>query len=373
MNPPRRINPRRPFIVTGQGRRRYTLGQTAVAGGEMIQAVIPAVGPGAAKPLRLTGEAQRCIMTVTHSERGVLSLEAQQAVAAAALLADAHCAVLLIVFGPLNEDTALLGADQLIVMPDADVYEPDVNTHILGGLIEQFAPTHIVMADNDLPDGDLGRRVAAQYTLGIATHVVELTANAVTVYQQQGAVYARQPLPRVILLDHDCVDMRLPFSGQGKEMTWTRPAADLTPRYRDRGTTTVPAQHLSLEEADFIISAGNGVQDLNGFHALADAFGAAIGASRVAVDDGRFTRDQQVGATGKTVASSVYIALGISGAVQHLQGIKDCRHVIAVNIDASAPMVKRADFSVIDDTQALARALCDEIHLARHQHTEPRP
>ncbi len=373
MNPPRRINPRRPFIVTGQGRKRYTLGQTAAVGGETPQAATSTAAPGAAKPLRLAGQAQRCIMVVTHSERGVLSLQAQQAVAAAALLADTRCAVLLIVFGPLNENVASSGADQLIVMPEAKLYEPDVNTHIMGSLIKQFAPIHIVMADNDLPDGDLGRRLAAKYTLSIATHVVELTAKTVTVYQQQGAVYARQPLPRVILLDHDCVDMRLPFLGRGEEIAWAHSTADAAARYHDRGTTTVPAQHLSLEEADFIISAGNGVQDLDGFHALADAFGAAIGASRVAVDDGRFTRDQQVGATGKTVASSVYIALGISGAVQHLQGIKDCRHVIAVNTDASAPMVKRADFSVIDDTQALARALCKEIHLARGQHIEPRP
>ena len=70
-------------------------------------------------------------------------------------------------------------------------------------------------------------------------------------------------------------------------------------------------------------------------------------------------------ATGKTVDASVYIAFGISGAVQHLQGIKDCRHVIAVNLDASAPMIKRADLSIIGDAQELMAALLEQVRQAR--------
>ena len=112
------------------------------------------------------------------------------------------------------------------------------------------------------------------------------------------------------------------------------------------------------------MSAGNGVSDIGAFERLAGAFGAAIGASRVAVDNGHFTRDKQVGATGKTVEASVYIAFGISGAVQHLQGIKDCRHVIAVNLDGSAPIAKRANLTVVGDAQATIAALIDEVQAA---------
>ena len=82
-----------------------------------------------------------------------------------------------------------------------------------------------------------------------------------------------------------------------------------------------------------------------------------MGASRVAVDDGKFARDQQIGATGKTVSATTYIAAGISGAVQHLQGIKDCRHVIAINRDAGAPIISRADLSIIGDTEGVMQAL----------------
>ncbi|KAB7540809.1 electron transfer flavoprotein subunit alpha/FixB family protein, partial [Verminephrobacter sp. Larva24] len=110
-----------------------------------------------------------------------------------------------------------------------------------------------------------------------------------------------------------------------------------------------------------ILAAGNGVRhgDLPLLHALAQEIGASVGASRVAVDAGHFARHQQIGATGKAVSASAYLALGISGAVQHLQGIKDCRHVIAVNLDASAPITGRAHLSVIEDSAALMQALIE--------------
>jgi electron transfer flavoprotein alpha subunit len=125
------------------------------------------------------------------------------------------------------------------------------------------------------------------------------------------------------------------------------------------------AAELPLEEADFIAAAGNGVSDVALFQELAKALGAATGASRVAVDDGRFARDKQIGATGKTVSANLYLAIGISGAVQHLQGIKDCRYVIAVNRDAAAPIIQRANLSVIEDAQTFMQALLRAVQSAR--------
>src|SRR3546814_15012129 len=114
MSPLRVINPRRPFSVTTLVRKRDALGQTALPGGVTAA---PANGPAktaATKPVRLRQPATRRIMAVAHTERGLLSLNAQQAVAAAALLADTACAVILVPFGPLSEDTAPYGADQVI-------------------------------------------------------------------------------------------------------------------------------------------------------------------------------------------------------------------------------------------------------------------
>jgi electron transfer flavoprotein alpha subunit len=140
--------------------------------------------------------------------------------------------------------------------------------------------------------------------------------------------------------------------------------------YRDGGLQALEASDLPLEEADLITSAGNGVADVPLFLRLAKALGAATGASRVAVDDGRFARDKQIGATGKTVSANAYIAIGISGAVQHLQGIKDCRHVIAINRDIAAPIIQRADLSVIGDAQGIMQALLEAVETARSNRTD---
>jgi len=170
----------------------------------------------------------------------------------------------------------------------------------------------------------------------------------------------------VVLLAANAVDAKLPFVGAGEAVNpeGIVPASKAS-AYVDLGIEEMDAAQVALEEADFIVSAGNGVSDIAAFEALAGTLGAAIGASRVAVDDGKFTRDKQIGATGKTVEASVYIAFGISGAVQHLQGIKDCRHVIAVNLDASAPIAKRANLTIVADTQETIKALTDAAAAAR--------
>jgi len=201
----------------------------------------------------------------------------------------------------------------------------------------------------------------------VAAHVVEIDAKHVGVYEQARRTWATRALPDVMLLAPNAVDPKLPFVGAGERLAgdFIRPAPDLVSPYKDLGLEAIDAAQVALEEADFIVSAGNGVTDIAAFEQLAGTFGAAIGASRVAVDNGHFTRDKQVGATGKTVEASVYIAFGISGAVQHLQGIKDCRHVIAVNLDASAPIAKRANLTVVGDAQGTIAALIEQVRAAR--------
>jgi electron transfer flavoprotein alpha subunit len=149
----------------------------------------------------------------------------------------------------------------------------------------------------------------------------------------------------------------LPFVGLGEQVTLPAPATRQIAGVRDLGRVAGKAQQVALEEADFILAAGNGVTDVELFHELAQALGAAVGASRVAVDDGRFPRSQQIGATGRTVQARGYLAMGISGAVQHLQGIRECRHVMAVNTDPAAPIAQRSELTVAEDVQNLMRAL----------------
>lgn len=375
-----RRDPRRPYVITSEGIRRIVLGGAAdgVTDASATHSHHGSHAGVSTKPLRTAEPPQDYILVIAYSERGVLDEHPRQAVAAAALLAHAQTAVVVTVLGELNEDLAPYGADIVVVLPDCGLrqFRPEYTLSRLSGPLKQYPPSHVLIPDRLTGEGDLGRRLAAAYGASVATHVAEISPDHVATYQlvQEGGGrpirrLASRSLPDVILLEPNVVDTRLPFAGAGQRLDdeATRlNAPELPPSsYRDGGLRALEASDLPLEEADLITSAGNGVTDVELFLRLAKAFGAATGASRVAVDDGRFARDKQVGATGKTVSANAYIAIGISGAVQHLQGIKDCRHVIAINRDIAAPIIQRADLSIIGDAQGVMQALLEAVEKAR--------
>ena len=351
-----RINPNRPKQITPAGLKRIVLA-----------APIFVEARENSKPIRTPKNPKNSLLVIVSSNKGVLDDHARQTIAAAAILADADTEIVAIILGELNENIADTGADKVMVLADlnAEQFQPDVALASITALIESVQPSRIFMPDN-FSDGDLGRRlIASQPQKTAATQVVELDTNHVAT-QSGAGLSVQSALPEIVLLAKDAVDAHLPFISLAQRVAAKTSSFETSGYYQDLGMQSIAATEIALEEADFIVSAGNGVQQVATFEALAYALQASIGASRVVVDDGKFARDKQVGATGKTVSASAYVAIGISGAVQHLQGIKDCRHVIAINTDASAPMIKRADLSVIGDAEEIMQALITLINQAKN-------
>ncbi|MBI2193911.1 MAG: electron transfer flavoprotein subunit alpha/FixB family protein [Planctomycetes bacterium] len=242
-------------------------------------------------------------------------------------------------------------------------------------LVRDIRP-RIVLAGATFLGRDLMPRLAARLNAGLCTDCIELRLD------ENGRLHVRRPM----FLDKILADVE--FTREGPQLATLRPnlfapapesavRASIIPWKAEIGPEDLRAvvrevvqtagQSLDLTEADIIVSGGRSMKCAENFRILqelAGVLGAAVGASRAAVDAGYAPHSMQVGLTGKTVTPKLYIACGISGAVQHLAGMRGSRCIVAVNSDAQAPIFRVADYGIVGDLYQVVPLLAAELEKA---------
>lgn len=269
---------------------------------------------------------------------------------------------------PLADGLKEAGAAKIYVAEsdDAENYLITPVVDVLAALAESNAPAAVLLAAS--ADGkEIAGRLAARIGSGLLVDVVEVKEGPKAVHSIFGGAFTVEAQANgdtpVITLRAGAVDAE-PSAGAGEQVTVEVPAPAENATKITAREPAVAGDRPELSEATIVVSGGRGVGSAENFsvvEALADSLGAAVGASRAAVDSGYYPGQFQVGQTGKTVSPQLYIALGISGAIQHRAGMQTSKTIVAVNKDEEAPIFEIADYGVVGDLFKVAPQLTDAI------------
>ncbi|WP_244497676.1 FAD-binding protein [Aureimonas sp. AU40] len=314
-------------------------------------AQVPLVSaPDAAPAAIVVDDAALRILVVADPGSGPLTALDRQLLAAARLAAGKAGGVVLAIDREAPEAGAA-GADRVVIL--APPPHPADRFEQVAALHRSLALPHLVLAETP-GGGDLARRLAARFALPFFPGVEQIGARGlVRAVRGRKVDQERAELPGLLTLVPDMVPLRAEAPREGKMVT----TPDLPPSHRTVERVRPARGSLALADSDFVVSAGNGIRDFDLFRALTQALGGTPGASRVVCDSGDMPRAAQVGASGTVLAADCYLAFGIAGAPQHLQGIAGCVHVLAVNTDLHAAMVERAELSIVADAHPVMAAL----------------
>jgi electron transfer flavoprotein alpha subunit len=313
------------------------------------------------------------ILTFAEQRDGKLRRASLEAVSEARRLAEGTGATVECVLVGTDSDVLVTelgtyGAKRVYVFADAPLsaYATEAYARALAQVVTETKPWAVLIPFT-ATGKDLAPRLAARLGAGLASDCIALTA-------KDGKLEARRPMyagkayatvtwrsePQIATLRPNVFAVGTPDLSRKAEKVGA--AVDATARARVVKTEATAVSKLELTEAQVIVSGGRGLKGPEHFHLveeLAGAFGGAVGASRAVVDAGWVGHQYQVGQTGKTVSPSVYIALGISGAIQHLAGMSSSKFIVAVNKDADAPIFKIASYGILGDVFEIAPKLTE--------------
>jgi electron transfer flavoprotein alpha subunit len=268
-----------------------------------------------------------------------------------------------------KEQLAAYGAQKVYVAEsdDAGSYLVTPKVDVLSALADQVSPA-AVLAAATAEGKEVTGRLAVRKGSALLYDVVAVNSDGTVEQSIFGGAYnvkskAANGFP-VISVRPGAIEAS-EASGAAAEETVEVPATDAAKSAKITGVEpVVGGDRPELTEASIVVSGGRGVGSAEKFDVvekLADSLGAAVGASRAAVDSGYYPAQFQVGQTGKTVSPQLYVALGISGAIQHRAGMQTSKTIVAVNKDPEAPIFEIADFGVVGDLFAVAPQLTEEI------------
>lgn len=262
------------------------------------------------------------------------------------------------------------GVTQVYHMADAqfDKYNPEIFEKAFATAITQANPS-MILASSSALGKDLFPRLAANLNYSCASDCTHLEMSG-------GKLKAVKPLysgkcladvnfestPIVLMRSNQLPVGACPNKGTSPQITLiSAPNLDLKTMIKD--IVKGASQKLDLTEANIIVAGGRGLKSPENFkilNDLADVLGATVGASRAVVDAGWVPHDLQVGQTGKTVAPTLYIAAGISGAIQHLAGMSGSKVIVAINNDPNAPIMQKATYGIVGDLFEVIPKLTEE-------------
>ncbi|HVB26853.1 MAG TPA: electron transfer flavoprotein subunit alpha/FixB family protein [Mycobacteriales bacterium] len=261
------------------------------------------------------------------------------------------------------------GANRVYLAADADLesYLVAPQVEVLAELLATRAPAAVLLASTS-EGKEIAGRLAVRTGSGVLTDAVDVS-DAFVAEQSifGGGVVVRSKVvtgtPIITVRPNATAAVAAPASPSEAQVGHTLSDAARRATVRDR-VTEKRGGRPELTEASIVVSGGRGLGAAENFalvERLADALGAAVGASRAATDAGWYPHQNQVGQTGKTVSPDLYVAVGISGAIQHRAGMQTSKTIVAINKDAEAPIFELADFGVVGDLFRVVPQLTEEV------------